>query len=308
MHPCIPALLVMSGWLAADIPAQEPHTYQLPAHIAPLLTGTYTIERATSSGSTELTVALVEGALQLGAGAAGNRMIAERMTHEPAAGNNGVPSEIYIFTVVNRPGVVVRFWLAGKAVTRISYAEDFSKPPIMTVGRRKPGQDDRQAADAAAAWRTSFDEFVRAIAAFPIQEIPDTNPNGADLTGLRVGPGEAVMKRFGGPVEFTGTFQGVSRDFDSVRARPTNRERVEIEMVYPAVPGPTNWTLLLYPKATALGAWKAVAPQTLVRFRATVTGIARHRTFLSGVDLRWYSILLEEATMVAMVNESPDIR
>ncbi len=93
------------------------------------------------------------------------------------------------------------------------------------------------------------------------------------------------------------TFQAVSRDFDSVRAEPTNRERVEIEMVYPSAPGPTNWTLLLYPKATALSAWKAVAPNTPVKFRAIVTGIAGHRTFLTGVELRWYSILLEEAVM-----------
>jgi hypothetical protein len=147
-------------------------------------------------------------------------------------------------------------------------------------------------------WRTSFDAFVKAIAAFPISEIPYVNPDPSDLTGLRVAGEQEIMKRYGGVVEFTGTFQKVSRDFDSRKAEPTNRERVEIEMLYPSVPGPTNWTLLLYPKATSLKAWKALAPNTPIKFRAVVTGIARNHAWLSGVDLRWYSILLEDAELV----------
>lgn len=153
-------------------------------------------------------------------------------------------------------------------------------------------------------WRTSFDAFVRAIAAFPINEIPYVTPEAGavrELQGLRVSGDRSVMKRYGGRVEFEGTFKAVTRDWNSALAKPREYERIDIEMAWPAIegPNPTNWTIRIYPKARSLKNWKALKPDTAIRFGAVVTGIALHHTWIPGVDLRWYSILLEDAELVA---------
>ena len=149
-----------------------------------------------------------------------------------------------------------------------------------------------------AQWRTSFDAFVKAIDEFPVGEVPFSTAEGTDLTGQRVSGDAAVMKRFGGTVEFEGVFQGIVTS-SSPSAPQKRREKIDISMALPAGISPnTSWTLHLYPKAGSLKAWRALAPKTPIKFRAVVTGITMSHTFITGVDLRAYSILLEDGEVV----------
>lgn len=150
----------------------------------------------------------------------------------------------------------------------------------------------------AAQWRTSFDAFVKALDEFPPGEVPFSTAEGADLTGQRVSGDTAIMKRFGGTVEFDGVFQEIVTS-NSSSAPQKKREKIDISMALPSGLSPdTSWTLHLYPKAGSLREWRALTPKTPVKFRAVVTGITRSHTFITGVDLRAYSILLEDGEII----------
>lgn len=140
-----------------------------------------------------------------------------------------------------------------------------------------------------APWRRSYGAFVKAIDEFPVGSVPYT-AEGSELTGQRVSGNEAIMKRFGGSVEFEGVFEGIVPDNSQKQG-----EKIDITMSLPSdLSANTSWTLHLYPKAGAIKAWRALKPKTPIKFRAIVTGITRNHTFISGVDLRAYSILLED--------------
>lgn len=111
------------------------------------------------------------------------------------------------------------------------------------------------------------------------------------------------MKRFGGSVEFEGTFLGVIRpdrlsgsNHGSVVGSPfSTREKIDIVMTWPEALRRSQSRVHLYPKRSATAAWAALKPDTRIRFRASVTGITEFLLQLTGTELRGLSIVLEDA-------------
>lgn len=145
-----------------------------------------------------------------------------------------------------------------------------------------------------ASWRTSFAAFITAVDKVPLSEIPLSSSEG--IAGRRVSSGAAIMKRFGGEVEWEGLFQGIVTEELPSRAK---REKIDISMDRPSgLKGNTVWEFHLYPKAGSLRAWKRLAPKTPVKFRAVVTGITEFPTWLD-VHVHGVSILLEEVEILS---------
>jgi hypothetical protein len=149
----------------------------------------------------------------------------------------------------------------------------------------------------AAQWRTSFDTFVKAIDEFPLADVPICKPDAGEFVGERVSSDAAIMKRFGGKVEFGGIFQGIV----TVESPPQHkREKIDSDLAWPAgLSSNTTWRLHLYPKAGSLKAWRALKPKTTIKFRAVVTGISMYHPWIPGANVRTISILLEDGKIVS---------
>ena len=147
-------------------------------------------------------------------------------------------------------------------------------------------------------WCTSFDAFVKAIDEYPPNDVPYSKVEAGDVTGQRVGGDAPIMKRFGGKVEFEGTFDGVVTG-ESFLEPQKKIKKIDITVVWPS--GLTTngyWRLHLYPKANSLKAWSALKPKSTVKFRGVVTGITKYQPWIPGVE-RCISILIEEAEPVS---------
>jgi hypothetical protein len=150
----------------------------------------------------------------------------------------------------------------------------------------------------AAPWRTSFDAFVKAIDEYPPNDVPYSKVEAGDVRGQRVSGDAPVMKRFGGKVEFEGTFEGVVTG-ESFLEPQKKIKKIDITMVWPS--GLTTngyFRLHLYPKANSLKAWSALKPKTTVKFGGVVTGITKYQPWIPGVE-RCISILVEEGEPVS---------
>jgi hypothetical protein len=151
----------------------------------------------------------------------------------------------------------------------------------------------------APQWRTSFDAFLKAIDELPLTEVPFCKIEAGEVTGQRVSSESAIMKRFGGKVEFEGTFQGIYTE-ERLLSPQQKREKIDISMAWPSGLGQnTYWKLHLYPKSGSLKEWRAIKPGATVKFRAVVTGITLYYPPLPGTHLHAFSILLEEGEIVS---------
>jgi hypothetical protein len=149
-----------------------------------------------------------------------------------------------------------------------------------------------------APWRTSFDAFVKAIDDYPPNDVPYSKVEVGDVTGARVSGDAPIMKRFGGKVEFEGTFDGVITG-ESFLEPQKKIKKIDLTVAWPS--GLTTngyWRLHLYPKAGSLKAWSALKPKTTAKFRGVVTGITKYRPWIPGIGL-CISILIEEAEPVS---------
>ena len=148
----------------------------------------------------------------------------------------------------------------------------------------------------AAAWRTSLPAFLKAISEFPTADLPVATSIGSDV-GQRVGASQAIMKRFGGTVEFAATFDGVLTG-EFLLSPERKRQKIDVSIDWPTDTN-TYWRLHLYPKASALKAWRALRPKTPVTFRAVVTGIAWFPTWIPASNVIGIVILLEDGEVVS---------
>ena len=152
--------------------------------------------------------------------------------------------------------------------------------------------------------RTSFDTFTRDIEKFPLNDVPFSKVEVGELAGRRVSGDAAIMKRFGGQVEFDGSFQGIlTGDFRLATPKEGEQikkpEKIDITLAWPSgTSSNIYWKLHLYPKAGSLKSWRALKPKTSIKFRAVVTGITMYHPWIPGLE-RAYSILLEDGEIVS---------
>jgi hypothetical protein len=148
-------------------------------------------------------------------------------------------------------------------------------------------------------WRKSYEAFVKAVDAFPRDDVPGCKVEVGHISGERAAAETAMMRRFGGPVEFEGVFQGVVT-IEPPQSPQTKKQKVAVALSRPeGLSGNTEWKVHLYPKSGSLRAWKALKPNTRVRFTAVVTGITRFHPVIYGVPhLNGMSILLEDGEIV----------
>jgi hypothetical protein len=159
------------------------------------------------------------------------------------------------------------------------------------------GETEADQSDTAP-WRTSFDAFVKAIDVYPPNDVPYSKVEAGDVTGQRVSGDAPIMKRFGGKVEFEGTFDGVVTG-ESFLEPQKKIKKIDLTMAWPS--GLTTngyWRFHLYPKASTLKAWSALQPKSTVKFRGVVTGITKYQPWIPGVE-RCISILVEEGEPVS---------
>ena len=148
-------------------------------------------------------------------------------------------------------------------------------------------------------WRKSYEAFVKAIDAFPREDIPGCKVEVGHLSGERAPAETAIMRRFGGRVEFDGVFEGVVT-IEPPQAPQTKRQKIDISLKRPeGLSGNTEYKVHLYPKRNSLKAWQALKPNTPIRFSADITGITAFSPVIYGVPhLNGISILLEEGEIV----------
>lgn len=159
------------------------------------------------------------------------------------------------------------------------------------------GETEADKSDAAQL-RTSLDTFLKAIDEYPRDDVPYSKVEAGDVTGARVSGDAPIMKRFGGKVEFEGTFDGVVTG-ESFLEPQKKIKKIDITMAWPSGLNPNGyWRLHLYPKADSLKAWSALKPKTTVKFRGVVTGITKYQPWIPGIGL-CISILVEEGEPVS---------
>jgi hypothetical protein len=108
----------------------------------------------------------------------------------------------------------------------------------------------------------------------------------------------AIMKRFGGKVEFEGVFQGIVTTEDSLGVPQKKSKKIDISVTWPTGLSSNSYQRLhLYPKASSLKAWRALKPKTSIKFRAVVTGITMYYPYIPNVHA--FSILLEDGEIVS---------
>jgi hypothetical protein len=148
-----------------------------------------------------------------------------------------------------------------------------------------------------AAWRGSFAAFVSALDKVPLTELPSTKADVGHQLGDRVDSDATIMKRFGGPVEFEGIFEGVK----TVEFAQKKQQKIGISMARPVeLDANTQAFLHLYPKTGSLSGWKAIKPNTPIKFRGTVTGITWFQPVIYGVPhLHGLAIRVEDAEIVS---------
>jgi hypothetical protein len=138
-------------------------------------------------------------------------------------------------------------------------------------------------------WRSSWTEFARVVEQYASSssEIPRGNL-GQVRTGRVVPSSTDVMRRFGGPV----TFEGVVKSVETRDLLAGHAAKVKIDIARPK----WRWRVHVYPKASALDQWTAIAPGTRVTFQATVTGLSLMPP--DGVySDNGYILVLEDATV-----------
>lgn len=149
----------------------------------------------------------------------------------------------------------------------------------------------------SADWRRSFAALVKALNNVPLAELPTTKTHVGHQLGARVDSEAAIMKRFGGRVEFEGVFDSVK----TVEFAQEKHQKIEITVARPAEPsGNTETFLHLYPKRGSLPAWRALKPNSPIRFRGTVTGITWFHPVIYGVPhLYGLAIRVEDGEIVS---------
>ena len=163
--------------------------------------------------------------------------------------------------------------------------------------RELSGYTQAVKSDAEQA-RTSFDAFAKAIDKYSLSDVPFSKTHVGELIGERVSSDAAIMKRFGGRVEFEGVFYGVVTTEDSPGIPQKKSKKIDISMAWPTGLSSNSYRRLhLYPKAGSLKAWRALKPQTSIKFRAVVTGITMYYPYIPNVHA--FSILLEEGEIVS---------
>jgi hypothetical protein len=165
---------------------------------------------------------------------------------------------------------------------------------VVLFGFALPSGSPQAAENDEAPWRTSFEAFAKAIDELPAADIPACKVEEGEDTGAPVSRDAAIMKRFGGTVEFSGIFQGVV----TIESPPQHkRQKIDIEMAWPPMQKSNRYGRLhLYPKRNSLKAWKALKPNTAIKFRAVVAGISRYEPWIPTVSA--ISILLEDGEIV----------
>ena len=149
----------------------------------------------------------------------------------------------------------------------------------------------------SADWRRSFAALVKALDKVPLTEMPATKTHIGHQLGARVDSEAAIMKRFGGRVEFEGVFDSLK----TVEFAQKKHQKIEITMARPAeLSGNTETFLHLYPKRGSLPAWREVKPNSALRFRGTVTGITWFQPVIYGVPhLHGLAIRVEDGEIVS---------
>jgi hypothetical protein len=151
-------------------------------------------------------------------------------------------------------------------------------------------------------WRTSLAAFVKEVERIPLEDVPSADVEAGERTGERASVKFLIMQRLGGPVEWEGKFLGMSTV--NVPNSPWNgRQKIDLAMEWPSGDANSLWKLHLYPKADSLRAWRALTPNTRIRFRAVVTGITRYQSTLPVPHLRPRAVLLEEGELVSQVTK-----
>jgi hypothetical protein len=120
---------------ASGLHAQEPHGKVLPTGVDLVLLGSYTLDKPTSKGEKEIHVTIVDGKIRLRDGEAENLMIYEGVATEAIGGVKS--ADVYRFSVVGRPGVLIQFKVLNNRLDYLFLVEDFAKPPVVATGRRK---------------------------------------------------------------------------------------------------------------------------------------------------------------------------
>lgn len=178
---------------------------------------------------------------------------------------------------------------AFRAVTVIACASG-----VLISAAIQAGQSD------SAPWRTSFETFIRTIEQLPAAQIPRSTAEKGNVVARRVRPDDPIMKRFGGRVEFEGVFESVVEDWPGSAPEKT-RPKIEMRMAWPkGGPPDIMWTLDVYPSSTSLRGWKALPPQTAIKFTAVVTAIAETDAWIPGANIRPAYIQLEGAEVVSI--------
>ena len=167
---------------------------------------------------------------------------------------------------------------------------------VLAALHASSGGNRLEAENENADWRRSFAAFVKALDSVPLTELPSTKTDVGQQLGERVERDAAIMKRFGGTVEFEGVFEGVK----TVEFAQEKLQKIDISMARPVeLNGNTQPFLHLYPKRGSLAAWKALKPNTPVKFRGTVTGITWFQPVIYGVPhLHGLAIRVDAAEIV----------
>jgi hypothetical protein len=175
--------------------------------------------------------------------------------------------------------------------------EAFGQKPSSPGPMRRPSQQRRE-------WQTSWVRFIQEVGDFCQQHKDSKDNQVPESTWQMISHGERVprswgiMKRFGAPVEFEGTFKGVTPGSKKEKLMAGKAVKLGLEMPtkFPDPPKDYGGTLLhVYPKPSAVAAWKKLSISASVRFRATVTGVTVFAVPFRGGVLFQYHVLLEEA-------------
>ncbi|MDQ2920562.1 MAG: hypothetical protein M3R52_02945 [Acidobacteriota bacterium] len=182
-----------------------------------------------------------------------------------------------------------------KIPTEESVTPSPSPSPSSAASRKPPTEE----------WQTSWIKFVQEVDAFRQQhqneseQVPETTFQ-MTLHGQRVPQSWGIMKRFGGTVEFEGTFKGIKLPSEKEKLMEGQTVKLDLAM-------PTNFPKALenyggallhaYPKSSAVEAWQKTSIGASVRFRATVTGVAVFAMPIRG-GLFQYHVLMEDAELL----------
>lgn len=177
-----------------------------------------------------------------------------------------------------------RSWILGLCIAVIAFGGivTLAQSPTAARGAGRASQGTGQ------AWRTSWEAFGQAIDDYrkTAKEFPQASFQSL-AKGQPVPETWAVMKVFTGQVTFEGTLKAL--DEKSVM----DGMPFKLEFDFPGK-SPVAWKHI-YPKATAIDAWKATKPGTQVKFRATVRGVAGMEPIK---DAFAYMVLLQDAEIV----------